>query len=463
MKKILYYFILISSFFMIIGGIGKVSQDGLTFPDIFTFIIFISLIVFSIVKLFKHKNLDYKSNKSNNNHKNISNSETTRLNNVQTNSHIKKDNVPHDTEINNSKKVKQTKPITNSKTNTSNKNKINLNENVQKHNKVLVSEVKDDNNNNIHNSDLNANDFLVLHLNKNRKVGKEVKNHFYLLENQINVDKILNKLINLGFLDIKSNFDVSLPYLKVPELKDILREYKLKLGGNKPELIERVKTNIDENAIELPQVYVPTSKGNEIISETEYILHFYNSPIISLGSAHKIAKEVLNVDDKIEYIYLYLLQQNQKSKNSDHRTENIINNLVFYYKKTNKNKNVIRKYTNYSTYLSVAQGIHSAAFLYSDEDNIIDRLFIYFNYHLEYYENMLFIDNVSRSLFKNLFYEDVNSFEDTDKNFCDDICELLFAQIYNNKNITLNDLPTINYILEKIKKENELRITKYDF
>lgn len=462
MKKVLYYFILISSFFMIIGGISKVSQDGLTFPDIFMFIIFISLIVFSIVKLFKHKNLDYKNNKSDNNHKNISNSETTRSNNVQSNSHIKKNNAPRDTEINNSKKVKQPKPITNSKTNISNKNKVNLNENVQKHNKVLVSEVKDDNNND-HHANLNANDILILHLNKNRVVGKEVKNHFYLLENQINVDKILNILINLGFLDIKSNFDVSLPYLKVPELKDILREYKLKLGGNKPELIERIKTNIDENAIELPQVYIPTSKGNKIIGETEYILHFYNSPIISLGSAHKIAKEVLNVDDKIEYIYLYLLQQNQKSNNSDHRTANIINNLVFYYKKTNKNKNVIRKYTNYSTYLSVAQGIHSAAFLYSGKENIIDRLFIYFNYHLEYYENMLFIDNVSRSLFKNLFYEDVNSFEDTDKNFCDDICELLFAQIYNNKNITLNDLPTINYILEKIKKENELRITKYDF
>lgn len=74
---------------------------------------------------------------------------------------------------------------------------------------------------------------------------------------------------------------------------------------------------------------------------------------------------------------------------------------------------------------------------------------------------MLFIDNVSRSLFKNLFYEDVNSFKDTDKNLCDDICELLFAQIYNNNSITLNNLPTINYIL-KNKKENELRITKYD-
>ena len=118
---------------------------------------------------------------------------------------------------------------------------------------------------------------------------------------------------------------------------------------------------------------------------------------------------------------------------------------MFYYKKTNKNKNVIRKYTNYSTYLSVAQGIHSAAFLYSGKENIIDRLFIYFNYHLEYYENMLFIDNVSRSLFKTYSMK-MLIFEDTDKNFCDDICELLFAQIYNNKNITLNNLPTINYI-----------------
>ena len=95
---------------------------------------------------------------------------------------------------------------------------------------------------------------------------------------------------------------------------------------------------------------------------------------------------------------MYLLKQNQKSKIRI-TEQNIINNLVFYYKRLIKNKNVIRKYTNYSTYLSVAQGIH-LTFLYSGKENIIDRLFIYFNYHLEYYENMLFIDNVSRSLFK---------------------------------------------------------------
>lgn len=460
MKKIFYWFLLIFSILMIFGGINEVTQNKLTFIDIFMFAIFISLIVFSIVKLFKHNHLDYKSNKANTNHKNISNSKMTQFNNVQSNDHIRKNNITHDIETNNTKKVKQVKPITNNKTNTLNKDQVKLNENVQENNQDLVIEVKDDNNNNYH-YDLNANDILILHLNKNREVGKEVKNHFYLLENQINVDEILNKLINLDYLDIKSNFDVSLFYLKVPELKDILREYKLKLGGNKPELIERIKTNIDENAIKLPQVYIPTPKGNEIIDETEYILHFYSSPIISLGSAHKIASGVLNIDDKIEYIYLYLLQQSQKSNNSDYRTANIINNLVSYYKKNNKNKNVIRKYTNYATYLSVSQGIHSIAFLHSSEENIIDSLYIYFNYHLEYYENMLFIDNVSRSLFKNLFYEDVNSFKDTDKNLCDDICELLFAQIYNNNSITLNNLPTIKYIL-KNKEENELRITKYD-
>ncbi|HFV7236370.1 TPA: SAP domain-containing protein, partial [Staphylococcus aureus] len=231
---------------------------------------------------------DYKSNKSNTNHKNISNSKTTQFNTVQSNDHIRKNNITHDIETNNTKKVKQVKSITNNKTNTLNKDQVKLNENVQENNQDLVIDVKDDNNNNYH-YDLNANDILILHLNKNREVGKEVKNHFYLLENQINVDEILNKLINLDYLDIKSNFDVSLFYLKVPELKEILREYKLKLSGNKPELIERIKTNIDENAIKLPQVYVPTSKGNKIIGETEYILHFYNSPIISLGSAHKMA------------------------------------------------------------------------------------------------------------------------------------------------------------------------------
>lgn len=460
MKKIFYWFLLIFSILMIFGGISEVTQNRLTFIDIFIFAIFISLIVFSLVKLFKHNHLDYKSNKSNSNHKNISNSKTTQLNNVQSNDHIRKNNITHDIETNNSKKVKQVKSITNNKTNTLNKDQVKLNENVQENNQDLVIEVKYDNSNNYH-SNLIANDILILHLNKNREVGKEVKNHFYLLENQINVDEILNKLINLDYLDIKSNFDVSLFYLKVPELKDILREYKLKLGGNKPELIERIKTNIDENAIKLPQVYIPTPKGNEIIDKTEYILHFYNSPLISLGSAHKIAREALNIDDKIEYIYLYLLQQSQKSNNSDYRTANIINSLVSYYKKNKKNKNIIRKYTNYATYLSVSQGIHSIAFLHSSEENIIDSLFIYFNYHLEYYENMLFIDNVSRSLFKKLFYEDVNSFKDTDKNLCDDICELLFAQIYNNKNITLNNLPTINYFF-KNEKENELRITKYD-
>ncbi|MCD9066800.1 SAP domain-containing protein [Staphylococcus pasteuri] len=470
MKKIIYWFLLIFSVFMIFGGISEVSQNRLTFIDIFMFAIFTSLIVFSIIKLFKpnQKHLNYGKHKSNNTHKvkSISNSEISQFNsNAESNSHDNKNEIKNNIENTNTKNnqtIKQEYPVTNSNPKTLYKDEMDWNENTQKNNEKLVGNLNDNTiDNNI--SDLNANDILVLHLNKNREVGKEIKHHNYLLENQILVDKILNKLINLNYLKVKSNFEVSLPYFKVPELKDILRKNKLKLSGNKPDLIERIKSNLDEKAIELPQIYIPTAKGNRIIDETKYILHFYNSPLISLGSAHKIANEILNIDDKIEYIYLYLLKQSQKSINSVYKTENIVSNLVFYYKKTNKDKNVIRKYTNYDTYLSVSQAIHSVSFLYSDEENVIDRLFIYFNYHLDYYENMLFIDNVSRSLFKKLFYEDISSFEEIDKNFCDDICELLFAQIYNNKNIMLDDYPIIKYMLEKNKKEYELKIAKYKF
>ncbi|MDM6253456.1 hypothetical protein P7887_13220, partial [Staphylococcus aureus] len=138
MKKIFYCFLLIFSILMIFGGINEVTQNKLTFIDIFMFAIFISLIVFSIVKLFKHNHLDYKSNKSNTNHKNISNSKTTQFNTVQSNDHIRKNNITHDIETNNTKKVKQVKSITNNKTNTLNKDQVKLNENVQENNQDLV-------------------------------------------------------------------------------------------------------------------------------------------------------------------------------------------------------------------------------------------------------------------------------------------------------------------------------------
>ena len=103
MKKIFYCFLLIFSILMLFGGINEVTQNKLTFIYFYV-CYFISLIVFSIVKLFKHNHLDYKSNKSNTNHKNISNSKTTQFNTVQSNDHIRKNNITHDIETNNTKK-----------------------------------------------------------------------------------------------------------------------------------------------------------------------------------------------------------------------------------------------------------------------------------------------------------------------------------------------------------------------
>lgn len=248
MKSIIYWFILIFSILMIFAGISEVTQNGLTFIDILIFAIFISLILFSIVKLFKlkHKNLNYEDH----NVKSLSKTEISQFNSTtQTNNHNYKKELNSNIKnikTNNNQTRKQEYPLTNSESNKIFKDEVNWSEDIQENNGNLVTNVKDNVNKNKA-SYLNANDILVLHLNKNREVGTEIKNHLYLLENQINVDTILDKLINLNYINIKSNFDVSLSYLKIPELKDILRKNKLKLGGNKPELIERIKKNVNEN------------------------------------------------------------------------------------------------------------------------------------------------------------------------------------------------------------------------
>ncbi|RIO47019.1 hypothetical protein BUZ57_03260 [Staphylococcus hyicus] len=112
------------------------------------------------------------------------------------------------------------------------------------------------------NHELNAYDILILHMNNKREVGKEITNHHVLIENQINVKRHIDKLIEDDYLFITSNLEITLHYLKVPELKEILRKHKLKLGGNKPELIERIINNIGENSIEAPKVYLSTPKGD---------------------------------------------------------------------------------------------------------------------------------------------------------------------------------------------------------
>lgn len=101
---------------------------------------------------------------------------------------------------------------------------------------------------------VNARDLLVLHTNVNRLVGEEI---------------FANKCL------ANNDFEVSIYKKTRPELQSILKSFGIKTTGNKPELIKRIDDNyhIIDN-LDLPYVYIPTKKGEEILKKTEYLTSF---------------------------------------------------------------------------------------------------------------------------------------------------------------------------------------------
>ncbi|MCD8851670.1 SAP domain-containing protein [Staphylococcus pseudoxylosus] len=307
--------------------------------------------------------------------------------------------------------------------------------------------------------ELNAYDLLILHLNVNRKVGNEVTNHNYLIENKISVKNHLKNLIDNKILVLKSDYDNSLPLLKVTELKKILRNNNLKVGGKKQELIERIKENIPIEDVELDEVYVATSSGKELLKETDYILHFYNSHLISLASAHNIANQNINSEDKIETIYLTLIKHNN-TKTNQYNLTSILNSLINYYKKIGKDENYIRQYINLYFYLEFYRDLELQGywFEYEEDKNIFDYFYISSDY-LEYYENQLLIKNVNEQTLKTLFYKDITLFVDANKNLCEDFFNIIISKVHNIP-LSIEDFPYINKYLDE---QANTKPEKYNF
>ncbi|WP_440857825.1 SAP domain-containing protein [Staphylococcus shinii] len=270
--------------------------------------------------------------------------------------------------------------------------------------------------------DLNAYDLLILHLNVNRKVGNEVTHHNYIIENKIPVSKHLQNLIDKDILVLKSDYNNSLPLLKIPELKEILRNNNLKVGGKKQELIERIKTNVPIQKVQLDEVYVATSKGKELIKETEYILHFYNSHLISLASAHNIANKNINSEDKIETIYQSLIKKSLNSSNEQYNLISILHSLIRYYKKIDKDETQIRQFVNFLVYLELSRDLEhlSLLFKFGETVNDISGSFYINSDNLEYYENQLLIKKEKKQTLKTLFYKDIILFINADQNLCEE-------------------------------------------
>ncbi|ARJ50126.1 SAP domain-containing protein [Staphylococcus lutrae] len=316
--------------------------------------------------------------------------------------------------------------------------------NTNKNEHVQHVEIKSDS---TQETELNVYDILILHLNNKRIVGKELTNHYLLIEKQIDTMFHIENLLKNGVLSIKSDFNHSLSYLKVPELKSILKDNGLKVSGNKPELMKRIKEDIKEEDVNLPKIYIATHAGEKIIENTNYVLHFFYQPyIINLSVAHKLVKNQYNIDDKIEFIYLKLIEN---KKQDSHSLKSVVQRLTHYYKTIKKDKSVIRKFTNYAIYLEFIQGLEHFEFniKYRSIKGSLLEIFYIDTESLEYYEDLILVEDINLNVLKKLFFADVSSFVYADKNICDDFCDILFCHVNRNTNISINQLPAIrNYI-----------------
>ncbi|HHP7503757.1 TPA: SAP domain-containing protein [Staphylococcus aureus] len=405
MKKGLYLILLICSVLMLFGGISVVFEKGISVIDTIMLIFFLSLTIISFLKLLKSTNKNY-----------LTENDRNTIHNQVSPAHYNKNKSQPKIEVN---IVEKTQEI--DRTN-------------------IIKDSKIDKN---YESKLNVYDILILHLNSKRVVGKELTNHFLLIEKQIDTMSHIENLLKNDVLSIKRDFNHSLNYLKIPELKSILRTYSLKVSGNKPELIQRIKENISEGDIDLPQVYVATCEGEKLIEDTNYVPHFFYRPyIVNLAVAHKLVEKQYNITDKIEFIYLKLIENNEKNI---HETKNIVHNLTHYYKSIKKDKLIVRKYTNYGIYLGFVQSLEHLKFNIRNgfvERKILDIFYID-SESLEYYEDLLLVEDINLSVLKKIFFADVSSFVSVSEKICNDFCEILIAHVNENSNISINELPAI--------------------
>ncbi|MEB8263398.1 SAP domain-containing protein [Mammaliicoccus sciuri] len=279
-------------------------------------------------------------------------------------------------------------------------------------------------------------DILALHLNAGRIEGNEQIYFSSILSNRSHILKSIDILVKADLLKLENSIEISLPKLTKPDLESILKKANLKKSGNKPVLIERIIENIDyinsQNInIDLPTVYTPTTKGQELIEETGYIEHFGEpSSIISMERAQSIINNSTekNIVDKIEYIYLFEIKRLYQVESIPKYYHKNTNNISFYFQDLADYYKSILEYEKSRKYYHLSQHIS----IYIDLENLkIDHGHFY-NYEgdlKEYslsnmpyclsdiYEQLIYIDELTNEQIFELFIGDISEYYKPIKEF----------------------------------------------
>ncbi len=325
-------------------------------------------------------------------------------------------------------------------------------------------------------------DILALHINVGRIVGNEQTYFSFRLSNRSDVLKSIDKLVKAELIKLENSIEISLPKLSKSDLESILKKAKLKKSGNKPVLIERIIENIDyinsQNIhIDLPTVYTPTKKGIELIEETKYIKHFgASSSIISMERAQGIINKSAekNIEDKIEYIYLFEIKRLYKDKPIPKYHYDVTNNISYFFQELADYYKFIHEYEKSRKYYHL-HGFISTIFynlerlkddhgyFYDYENNFKEFFSSIISYGLlDIYEQLIYIDELSNEEIFKLFINDVKEYYIPDEEFSR---FYIYGTILSVKKESSDDLSLNfkNYIDTNYPYEKSKYVTSYEY
>ena len=322
---------------------------------------------------------------------------------------------------------------------------------------------------------VNARDLLVLHTNVNRVVGEEIFANKCLANNDVQIMNSIKKLIEAELLTTTNDFEVSIYKKTKSELQSILKSFGMKTIGNKPDLIKRIDDNyhIIDN-LNLPYVYMPTKKGEEVLRSTEYLTSFIYNYKISPERAYYVVENYIdeNCNDKIAEIYKFEFQtkydKGELNFNYGYNLE--LNMLIDHYKRDVKDYDNARKYSNIYLYFGLRDFLKKLMSNYSyydskgniDLNEIQNDLNRFINSSASgMYERLIYNENLSNNIMFELFKKDTQDYSDLEEQLIEKFINYVVSYVKkesrSNTLIELSKMLEKGYTIdkEKFKKEDE--------
>jgi len=194
---------------------------------------------------------------------------------------------------------------------------------------------------------------LVYPIFLERMEGRSANNKsfagYYNYRYNVDPERLLKKALENGHI-IKSDFKYNMQKTTNAELKDVLKQYNLKVSGAKKELIERLLNNVDKKELKIifdQSYYRVTESGKKIIENNEHLIYFHKSSpgAISIVNYHKKFLKNDNLD-KYE-VAIELLKERKRidrERNDWSKLRGKIISLANLYEQKNDNIKALEAY-----------------------------------------------------------------------------------------------------------------------